>query len=1101
MKLGSLRIDRIPGLDRVLEVEFSKTFTIVTGPNASGKSSLARALRLLLFDGQDASPRGRGLVARAEFIDALGRRLRVEREGMAAARWFDADREVDAPDLPSSIYASCYLLRITDLLVNRSPGDVHGQRLTAELRRRFQGGHDLDGLAAEMFARKPRAGQREARQLGDARRRLAVVRRRHEDLAAREDQLATREATLRELSRASVDRVEIDLAIERLSKLREIRSLADQRSNLPSVVDLLEGGEVGRLQEIDMDLEVARTAVSRLRTEIKQLKSQCTSIRLEEPLEETRAASLRAGIGEIEKRQRDLVKAEHRIRAERRQLGELRRRLLDAKTPAALPVLQANDFTRLELFFDQQARVVAERATLDQEIQLLEGMHPRRARLRSFRLWWLTAGLAMLIVAMGAALASRLDPRFGWLVVVGLAALLGGFAWRRSSTNAIGRAFEDRRHYELEKLLASRRRNDAIQSELRKTRAQLERAFGFSLDLGAFASLELARLYARIGDAERRLATAEVELRVEQAMFDDEYGDWACRLADLGIDTHASPGADRVALERLISESARLAQLREQLGQRTAMLDETEARLASLVERRRKLLASCGVSDDAAGVRALERAVDALPRARDLDRRREVLSTRCHELDERLRARVDLGAASFDVLEAMREDARAREARHEDLAGAIGGTKAELRRAREGCSMADARSDIDAARTALEERFDETLDAEAGRILLDCVRRRVRDENRPPLVRAAARLFALFTHEQWELCASDQADDESLIAARDVRRGVQVSVDELSDGTRTQLMLALRLAVAFETERGVELPIFLDEALSHSDDDRFDAIAQSLLLLAHREDRQFVVLTADAADTARIRRTAERLGFEMPRVRALGESRESRDVVIPALAPERRFEGYESWSDAAWSRELAVTLPDPSAPVDALHLWWLLGQDRDLLIRLARARVLHVGAWRAVVRRGAPSWLTAAERERVEFAVAVWEAWRNSWRIGRSSRVVDDALIDSSALSDRFLEPATELLRECDRDPELFLAALARGALPRFQKRRIEELAHEWRGRGLLDPREPLDASGRRLQVQDTVIVHGVDHADAERAAHLVDVLEAATGSSQSVDH
>ena len=41
--------------------------------------------------------------------------------------------------------------------------------------------------------------------------------------------------------------------------------------------------------------------------------------------------------------------------------------------------------------------------------------------------------------------------------------------------------------------------------------------------------------------------------------------------------------------------------------------------------------------------------------------------------------------------------------------------------------------------------------------------------------------------------------------------------DKLSDGTRAQLILAARLAFAEEAEQGAALPLFLDEALDHSD--------------------------------------------------------------------------------------------------------------------------------------------------------------------------------------------------------------------------------------------------------------------------------------------
>ena len=53
MKLKELEIRLLPGLDQTLSVSFDPhTVNVVTGPNASGKSSLIRAVRALLYPDQ-----------------------------------------------------------------------------------------------------------------------------------------------------------------------------------------------------------------------------------------------------------------------------------------------------------------------------------------------------------------------------------------------------------------------------------------------------------------------------------------------------------------------------------------------------------------------------------------------------------------------------------------------------------------------------------------------------------------------------------------------------------------------------------------------------------------------------------------------------------------------------------------------------------------------------------------------------------------------------------------------------------------------------------------------------------------------------------------
>jgi uncharacterized protein YhaN len=61
------------------------------------------------------------------------------------------------------------------------------------------------------------------------------------------------------------------------------------------------------------------------------------------------------------------------------------------------------------------------------------------------------------------------------------------------------------------------------------------------------------------------------------------------------------------------------------------------------------------------------------------------------------------------------------------------------------------------------------------------------------------------------------------------------SVEQLSNGTREQLFLALRLALVSEfAERGIELPMILDDVLANFDQHRTEAAIQTLIEFAER---------------------------------------------------------------------------------------------------------------------------------------------------------------------------------------------------------------------------------------------------------------------------
>ena len=84
--------------------------------------------------------------------------------------------------------------------------------------------------------------------------------------------------------------------------------------------------------------------------------------------------------------------------------------------------------------------------------------------------------------------------------------------------------------------------------------------------------------------------------------------------------------------------------------------------------------------------------------------------------------------------------------------------------------------------------------------------------------------------------------DESFAVQRIVRAGATKSFDRLSDGTREQIAVLVRLAMgALLHERGEDLPIILDDALVFCDDDRIELMFDALNRAARTQ--QVIVLT------------------------------------------------------------------------------------------------------------------------------------------------------------------------------------------------------------------------------------------------------------------
>lgn len=90
--------------------------------------------------------------------------------------------------------------------------------------------------------------------------------------------------------------------------------------------------------------------------------------------------------------------------------------------------------------------------------------------------------------------------------------------------------------------------------------------------------------------------------------------------------------------------------------------------------------------------------------------------------------------------------------------------------------------------------------------------------------------------------AALRIDDASLLPVAVTRDGQDEALDILSGGTREQLAVLTRLAFArLFTLSGQPVPVILDDALVHSDDDRIEAMFTALHRVAH--DQQIIVLT------------------------------------------------------------------------------------------------------------------------------------------------------------------------------------------------------------------------------------------------------------------
>lgn len=316
----------------------------------------------------------------------------------------------------------------------------------------------------------------------------------------------------------------------------------------------------------------------------------------------------------------------------------------------------------------------------------------------------------------------------------------------------------------------------------------------------------------------------------------------------------AAAGLLDVAAEEVMSraEEAREARLElpridEVVTQRRDVGQAARARAERAAGRLAELARQAGVPDDQLLV-AEDRARDARALDREIARLEANVVERTgaatlEEAEAKLRE-VDFAQAS-ESAEQLRADIETLEAsRTRDLHD-LGAQTASLDDMERGSrAAADLEETAQSHLTRARMLARRAAVARTAVALLEREIERHRAEREGPVLSRASALFSLLTAKRWEglrVGESDAGGPE----IRCVRGDRELGVAELSEGTRDQLYLALRLAaIEHHARTGAALPLVLDDVLVHFDDERTAAALMALgdvartvqvLLFTHEE--------------------------------------------------------------------------------------------------------------------------------------------------------------------------------------------------------------------------------------------------------------------------
>jgi uncharacterized protein YhaN len=346
---------------------------------------------------------------------------------------------------------------------------------------------------------------------------------------------------------------------------------------------------------------------------------------------------------------------------------------------------------------------------------------------------------------------------------------------------------------------------------------------------------ELRKLTEEADRAERKLAEKTAQI----AAFRQQMGELAEQLGE-GEQAQEMSGFIEHLVESL-AEQRRLQTVRQQLSEQLETVSrerqETERTLAQREAEWAELLREAGVEGELPELESkVARRRQLLERLRDLEDTLAPLAAG-QDLDQFASslAGVDWDTVpgqirdldrSIAALEQERAQAWHRKGQLEQELSAFDGAQAAAEAAQEAAeAMAYGKTTV--ARYASLSLAEAVLRREIERY---------RQENEAPVLRAASNWFGRLTREAYRGLTSglDPRTDAPRLEAVSAS-GRQVPVEGLSDGTRDQLFLALRLAtIELTLDQAEPIPMVMDDVLVHFDTERARATMEVLAEFAQR---------------------------------------------------------------------------------------------------------------------------------------------------------------------------------------------------------------------------------------------------------------------------
>lgn len=1093
------RIDirRMPGFDTkgFSVANLSEGVNIVYGPNASGKTSLSKAIAMLLGSSTDALA-SVSLAAQLHeneesiAIDCSFGRITAQKEGLETEY---------TPYLPAQVEHR-YLLALHDLL-QAEDGD-----LAKEILREASGGFDLQTAREDLgfTSRITGTGTNVYKGLKAAQKEHREAAKSEEVLRSRERELATLEGTLANANAAQQEIDHLSRTLSCHSKMSAWEACEIRLNAFPAGVAKLLGNEADQLDSYRND----QAALERDRISIETRRNEANHVLEASPLPQGGIGqevvmSLRGALSEIQDLDRRIETSESEVVALSAQKKQALRQLGGPEqVPESAAVFTTNTLVEIGDLAREEAKLRAEATSQDQLAAWLNTEHTSNGDpdLLNQGLKLLTQWLAkhderppveerpllpwiMGAVALGLSavlLGLLVDPFWFLLLLAGGALIAYGRYYGRAPDKSdplplIKRQYEalDLEHpaswdpdhvLRLQVALQSQYGAAAINAEkknrwdglatkrddlterlkhLDEQRSQISDRLGVACPQGFPELLLTAERLTAYFNAESALFRAREQLDGFGMQRVSLQNDVTAKLIQFGCD----PSGDTTLLVGLVDKldtlresHAAAIQAVSQLAEQASTVSDSISRLTSKIEA---IFTGVGltIGDDLTLSQWLAQRADYLSAKQQFDGATRDLAVAKTAAESR-KDLMELSAVELEreVQRCTEQGSTLEETREQmmQIRTEVAHAKRQTRREEKLAQVADCEN-------ALRDQRDQDQRSLIGNVLVDFLAEKERTRDRPGVFQRARHLFTNFTNGRYSLEMDDRTGSPEFRGI-DTTEGVGKPLDALSSGTRLQLLIAVRMAFLEHQERGgFKIPLLLDETLGNSDEKRADQIIETAIEIC-RQGRQIFYYTAQHDEVGKWERLLAQSGDVPHQVTDLAEVRQfveservpKRPLDLPPMQETPEPDGMD-WQQ--YGGLLGIEDLNSVTHVGDVHLWYLI-KDVDLLYDLLRNQINRWGQLENIVRNSGSSLIDANTPAylRAQASADVIAQTIRLREIGRGKPVDRRVLEGSGAVSDRFLDEVSELAVTLDGQGAMLIEQLQNGTVKSFNRRKMEDL-------------------------------------------------------------